>query len=48
MMWWKKQTEETKNDIRELFKQGRLEIVNGGWSEHDEGVASYSDMISNM
>lgn len=34
--------------MRELIHDGRIEIVNGGWSQHDEGCAYYSDMISNM
>ena len=48
MMWWKEQNETTKNLVTELINEGRIEILNGGWSEHDEGVAYYSDMISNM
>jgi hypothetical protein len=31
-----------------LLEEGRIEIVNGGWSEHDEGCSYYSDMITNM
>ena len=48
MMWWRDQDEETQQIIKDLAKSGRLEIVNGGWSEHDEGAAYYSDMISNL
>lgn len=48
MMWWDLQSDETKEKMRELIMNGRIEIVNGGWSEHDEGCAYYSDMISNM
>jgi hypothetical protein len=37
-----------KNKVRQLVKQGRLEIVNGGWSMHDEACTHYEDMINNM
>ena len=48
MMWWHSQNETTKEHVRAMVKSGRIEILNGGWSEHDEGCAYYSDMISNM
>ena len=47
-MWWRQQTEDMKNKVRQLVKQGRLEIVNGGWSMHDEACTHYEDMINNM
>ena len=47
-MWWRQQTDEMKNKVRQLVKQGRLEIVNGGWSMHDEACTHYEDMINNM
>ena len=47
-MWWKGQTEEMKEQVRELVKEGRLEIANGGWSMHDEACTHYDDMINNM
>ena len=31
-----------------MIKEGRIEIVNGGWSMHDEACAHYEDMINNM
>ena len=31
-----------------MIKEGRIEIVNGGWSMHDEACAHYEDMITNM
>ena len=31
-----------------LVKKGQLEIVNGGWSMHDEACPTYSEMIANM
>lgn len=37
-----------KSNVRELVKQGRLEIVNGGWSMHDEACPHYEDLLNNM
>jgi lysosomal alpha-mannosidase len=47
-MWYSKQTEETKNILKKLIKEGRFEFVNGGWSMHDEASPHYEDMINNM
>jgi alpha-mannosidase len=47
-MWWSTQTTEMKNNVRMLIKEGRLEIVNGGWSMHDEACTHYEDQINNM
>ncbi len=47
-MWWSEQTEQTKTNVRMLVNQGRLEIVNAGWSMHDEACPHYEDMINNM
>lgn len=48
MMWWELQNDTIKEKFRGWLQEGRLEIVNGGWSEHDEGCTYYTDMISNM
>ena len=47
-MWWKMQTDEKKDDVRELVKNGQLEFINAGWSMHDEGATHYDDLINNM
>jgi alpha-mannosidase len=47
-MWWRQQSDGMKNKVRQLVQQGRLEIVNGGWSMHDEACTHYEDMINNM
>ena len=43
--WWRQQSNETKNDMRELVQQGRWEFINGGWCMHDEATTHYVDMI---
>ena len=46
-MWWDEQTESTKNNTRFLVKNKQLELINGGWSMHDEACPTYEDMINN-
>lgn len=31
-----------------LVKEGRLELLAGGWSSHDEACPTYEDFIANM
>lgn len=47
-MWWRNQTEDLKTQVRALVSEGRLELLNGGWSMHDEACPHYDDMITNM
>lgn len=37
-----------KNKVRTLVRNGQLELVNAGWSMHDEACPIYEDMIDNM
>ena len=47
-MWWSHQNDEIKAKTKMLVKEGRLELINGGWSMHDEACPTYEDMINNM
>ena len=47
-MWWDEQTEKTRNVVRGLVSNGQLELVNGGWSMHDEACPAFDDFIENM
>ncbi|KAM8987183.1 lysosomal alpha-mannosidase [Ara ararauna] len=40
--WWQLQDEATRDTVRQLVEQGRLELVGGGWSMADEAVTHYS------
>ena len=46
-MWWDLQTDEKKESVKKLVKSGQLELVNAGWSMHDEACPTYEDMINN-
>jgi hypothetical protein len=47
-MWWDIQSDKMKARVRGLVDNGQLELVNGGWSMHDEACPTYDDMINNM
>lgn len=47
-MWWERQSEKIKTQVRQLVVEGRLELLNAGWSMHDEACPHYEDMINNM
>ena len=37
-----------KDAVRQLVKEGRLELLNAGWSMHDEACVHYEDMLNTM
>ncbi|OQR99199.1 lysosomal alpha-mannosidase [Achlya hypogyna] len=44
--WWRNQPDETKDIVKKLVKEGRLDLsVNGGWCMHDEATPHYSVMV---
>jgi len=47
-MWWDEQTDAKKEIVRGMVKSGQLELLNAGWSMHDEACPTYEDMINNM
>jgi hypothetical protein len=47
-MWWNNQNDTMKDRVKGLIKNGQLELINAGWSMHDEACATYDDMINNM
>ena len=47
-MWWDESNEDMKTTVRQLVRSGQLELVNAGWSMHDEACPIYEDMIDNM
>ena len=47
-MWTRRQTDKTIALVKQLVENGQLELINGGWSMHDEATPTYQDMINNM
>lgn len=46
--WYDLQTQQKKDSVKKLIKNKQLEIVNGGWSAHDEASPHFDDLINNM
>ncbi|XP_046648826.1 lysosomal alpha-mannosidase-like isoform X2 [Daphnia pulicaria] len=46
--WWEEQDESTRDVVRDLVSQGRLEFINGGWCMNDEATTHYVDIIDQM
>ena len=46
--WWQLQTESTRETVRDLVQNGRIEFVNGGWCVNDEATTNYADIIEQM
>ena len=46
--WYNDQKEEIKLKVKEFIKEGRLELVNGGWIMPDEANTYYKHLIDNM
>ncbi|KAJ8982145.1 hypothetical protein NQ317_011291 [Molorchus minor] len=43
--WWEMQDDATKENVKRLINEGRLEIINGGWSMNDEANTHYQGTI---
>ena len=46
--WWDQQSPAKKSQVQQLVDEGRLEMVGGGWSMHDEADSHYSAIVDNM
>eukprot|EP00934_Nitzschia_sp_Nitz4_P002969 Nitzschia sp. Nitz4//scaffold272_size25479//12374//15946//NITZ4_008309-RA/size25479-snap-gene-0.1-mRNA-1//-1//CDS//3329545225//2959//frame0 len=44
-MWWNRQTDAVKDDVRYLVANKQLSFANGGWCMHDEAATHYIGMI---
>ncbi|KAH7578512.1 hypothetical protein JRO89_XS01G0391600 [Xanthoceras sorbifolium] len=43
--WWRDQSEEVQNIVKQLVSSSQLELINGGMCMHDEAAPHYIDMI---
>jgi len=46
--WWEEQDEDTRQEVKKLVNEGRLEFINGGWVMNDEATAHYNAIIDQM
>lgn len=47
-MWYVRATKERQEALKKLVKEGRFEILMGGWVHTDECTANYQDIIENF
>nr|XP_014342916.1 PREDICTED: lysosomal alpha-mannosidase [Latimeria chalumnae] len=46
--WWRMQTDQIKQTVKQLVNEGRLEFINGGWCMNDEASTHYNSIIDQM
>lgn len=46
--WWDQQEESLKKEVKEMVKDGRLDLVSGGWSAPDEATTTHDNIIDNL
>jgi lysosomal alpha-mannosidase len=46
--WYKTQSDSTKQQVKQLLKEGRFEFINGGYVMHDEAASYYQHFIDQM
>ncbi|NXX47844.1 MA2B1 mannosidase, partial [Tricholaema leucomelas] len=46
--WWQQQDEATRDAVRQLVQEGRLEFVGGGWCMSDEATTHYAASIEQL
>jgi len=47
-VWWDMQDNKTKDAVRLMVKEGRLDLVSGGWSAPDEATTQYDSILDNL
>ncbi|KAK6039462.1 glycosyl hydrolase family 38 protein [Cooperia oncophora] len=47
-LWWKEQSDDVRNKVIQLLKDGQLELVTGGWVMTDEANAHYFSIITEL
>ncbi|CAF1413328.1 unnamed protein product [Adineta ricciae] len=43
--WWNQQSNDTRDIVKQLVNEGRLEFISGGWSMVDEATTHYNSII---
>ncbi|GMT31407.1 hypothetical protein PFISCL1PPCAC_22704 [Pristionchus fissidentatus] len=46
--WTSTHTDYEKHKLQQLVKSGQIEMIGGGWVQHDEAAAHYVDIIDQM
>ncbi|XP_059608045.1 lysosomal alpha-mannosidase-like [Phlebotomus argentipes] len=43
--WWREQTSDLRDKVKQLVEEGRLEFIGGAWSMNDEAIVHYQSVI---
>lgn len=43
--WWQEQSDELREQVKQLVQEGRLEFIGGAWSMNDEATTHYQSVI---
>nr|APA33853.1 seminal fluid protein [Nilaparvata lugens] len=46
--WWTEQDEDLREEVQTLVREGRLQLLHGGWCMSDEATPHYSALIDQM
>ena len=46
--WYKRLSDEKKNNVKKLIENGKWEFANAGWVLHDEATTYYKHFLDNM
>jgi hypothetical protein len=46
--WWREQTPQMQQNVRQLLANGQLEFINGGWCMNDEATPNFVDIVDQM
>ena len=47
-MWYARTTQENRDRLKKMIKNGQFEVATGGWSTTDEVCPNYEDLINNV
>ncbi len=47
-MWWAQQNDTTRASVRGLVASGQLEFTGGGWTQNDEAIVRFEDIVDQM
>jgi len=47
-MWYTRQSKDTQGKVKGLVTSGRLDFVNGAWSNNDETCPSFENTLTNF
>ncbi|KAL5259635.1 hypothetical protein ACHWQZ_G009923 [Mnemiopsis leidyi] len=47
-LWWKEQSDNVRQNMKQLAREGRFEFVQGGWVQNDEANTHYFAILNQM